>query len=398
MGGGGKCLPNSSFPDTATHPESLSKPSPNAIGCYDYTVAEQSDASKAESFSFSQSASEDERESKVFMALMESYCSSRAQSRAALDDEKLAILRHKPGDWIENVAGFAVENYDIPEITTLLLIGPQGSGKSSLVNRITRAFDENSSGLDRAQVSYARTGEGTCFLQEYPIPRNSGTLCVYDTRSLSLVPSENLHLLMRWMTNGVVHGEMAFHISDDAIKKNKMKIKAKNLHGYFCKKRTVNFVILVVNGVSILESMESKETQYIDMIVQTFNSPYVAFRDNKPAVVITHGDKLSFHDRAFVRAKLGELLGIPPCMQIFDIPENTDNVTEASIVNLLRFCIENSDRNLPPKRTFWIEAQQSLKKICSIMQQQNPFEVLILFVSCFVSIYALVRIIVLQME
>ncbi|PKU78842.1 hypothetical protein MA16_Dca000185 [Dendrobium catenatum] len=224
MGGGGKCLPNSSFPETTTHPESLPKPSLNAIGCSDYTVAEQSDGSKAESFSFSQSASEDERESKVFMALMESYCSSRAQSRGALDDEKLAILRSK------------------------------------------------------SIIADARTGEGTCFLQEYPIPRNSGTLCVYDTRSLSLVPSENLHLLMRWMTNGVVHGEMAFHISDDAIKKNKMKIKAKNLHGYFCKKRTVNFVILVVNGVSILESMESKETQYIDMIVQTFNSPYVAFR------------------------------------------------------------------------------------------------------------------------
>lgn len=42
--------------------------------------------------------------------------------------------------------------------------------------------------------------------------------------------------------------------------------------------------------------------------------------DDKPAVVITHGDLLSHDERACVRLYLGELLGIPPTTQIFDIP------------------------------------------------------------------------------
>lgn len=42
--------------------------------------------------------------------------------------------------------------------------------------------------------------------------------------------------------------------------------------------------------------------------------------DDKPVVVITHGDLLSLSDRARVRVQLGELLGIPPAKQIFDIP------------------------------------------------------------------------------
>ncbi|PKA59411.1 hypothetical protein AXF42_Ash019565 [Apostasia shenzhenica] len=43
------------------------------------------------------------------------------------------------------------------------------------------------------------------------------------------------------------------------------------------------------------------------------------YADVKPVVVMTHGDKLSPHDRAFVRMKLGQILGIPPSSQIFDI-------------------------------------------------------------------------------
>lgn len=42
--------------------------------------------------------------------------------------------------------------------------------------------------------------------------------------------------------------------------------------------------------------------------------------DDKPVVVVTHGDLLSLSDRARVRVHLGKLLGIPPKKQIFDIP------------------------------------------------------------------------------
>lgn len=59
-------------------------------------------------------------------------------------------------------------------------------------------------------VDNASAVPGTCFLQEYMIPRNSKSLCVYDTRGLSTIPSENLKLLQQWMTRGVRHGAMDF--------------------------------------------------------------------------------------------------------------------------------------------------------------------------------------------
>ncbi|PKA59410.1 hypothetical protein AXF42_Ash019564 [Apostasia shenzhenica] len=151
-------------------------------------------------------AGDAEQQSEDFNSFIQSYCRWRPPSRS-LDDAKLAILRHKPGDWIEKVGGLGAEDYDIPERITLLLIGPRSSGKSCLVNKITRVFDDDPSASDRAQVSYSGSAEGTCFLQEYPIPRNSSSLCLYDTRSLSIVPSDNLKLLERWMNEGVSHGE-----------------------------------------------------------------------------------------------------------------------------------------------------------------------------------------------
>lgn len=41
--------------------------------------------------------------------------------------------------------------------------------------------------------------------------------------------------------------------------------------------------------------------------------------DDKPAVVVTYGDRLSFQQRSQVQNELAETLAIPP-QQIFDIP------------------------------------------------------------------------------
>lgn len=52
------------------------------------------------------------------------------------------------------------------------------------------------------------TGDGTYFLQEYMIPRDSTSICLYDTRSLSGNANDNDRILNRWITNGVHHGEL----------------------------------------------------------------------------------------------------------------------------------------------------------------------------------------------
>lgn len=72
---------------------------------------------------------------------------------AFFDFLTLISLRHKPGDWIEEVGGTTAGDYEVSDCTTLLLIGPRGSGKSTLINRITRVFEDDQSAPERAQVS-----------------------------------------------------------------------------------------------------------------------------------------------------------------------------------------------------------------------------------------------------
>lgn len=60
---------------------------------------------------------------------------------------------YRPGTWIEKAKGLKLCDYDVPETTCLLLVGPIGSGKSSLINRISKVFDDNKFAPARAQVS-----------------------------------------------------------------------------------------------------------------------------------------------------------------------------------------------------------------------------------------------------
>lgn len=257
------------------------------------------------------------------------------------------------------------------------------------------------------------------------IPRRSAFFCLYDTRSLSSDPLENAQMVRRWMMKGVRHGELvirwgfntffvddrtwfifqvvcelflalAFRESDDSDLRTRLKYKAHWQGHPPSTIRAVNFVIFVVNGLSILKSMEGKDdhdVSYMDMVATTYNLPHLSFKgttvflillvtvdqsvcnhgfsrflsslfwssspyllfklqegalhnkeispvifqrmnnrvtylnfifaffaDDKPVVVVTHGDLLSVSDRARIRVHLGERLGIPPMKQIFDIP------------------------------------------------------------------------------
>ncbi|KAG1330526.1 hypothetical protein COCNU_02G004940 [Cocos nucifera] len=292
----------------------------------------------------------------TYFEVLASYVTPPRMPPHVLQAAKNIIARHRPGDWIEQVGGTKGSDYDIPETTTLLLVGPRGSGKSTLVNRITRVFQADPFAPDRAQVSYnVSVTEGSCFLQEYMIPRNSKSLCVYDTRSLSTLSSDNFKLLQHWMMQGVSHRQMVIRGSDDVVTRKRIKDTAQQGQFCPCQKRMVNFVIFVVDGISVLKSIDDKDMQYNDMIAETFNYPFLSFRDNKPVVVVTHGDQLSLSDRAHIRAYLGELLGIPPLTQIFDIPGRNEYDTELAIVDMLRYSIEHADRNLPFKHNFLLE-------------------------------------------
>ncbi|KAA8543539.1 hypothetical protein F0562_021715 [Nyssa sinensis] len=292
------------------------------------------------------------RRSSIYREVLQSYDELRRRSEN-LEEAKSKILSYTPGAWIEMVGGMKLSDYDVPKTASLLLIGPRGSGKSSLVNKISRVFEDDKFASERAQVSYnSSVGDGTYFLQEYMIPRGSTSFCLNDTRSLSDESYENMEMLKRWMTKGVRHGELAIRDSDSSSLKTIMKSKARH-NGYKSSEaRMVNFVIYVVNGLSVLKSMNSNDEagmQYTQLISTTFNCPFLSFKDDKPVIVVTHGDLLSLSDRAMIRVHLGELLGIPPKKQIFDIPEISDPMTELTIVDMLRYSLEHADRNLPGK-------------------------------------------------
>ncbi|KAL9436330.1 hypothetical protein AB3S75_022394 [Citrus x aurantiifolia] len=262
------------------------------------------------------------RRDAVFREVLQSYDQLRTRI-GSLTDAKNKILSYTPGAWIENVGGMTLSDYDVPKTTSLLLIGPKGSGKSSLVNRISKVFENDKFASERAQVTYnSSVGDGTYFLQEYTIPR------------------------------GVRHGELVIRRSDSSSLRNRMRCKARKIGCEPSVIRKVNFVIFVVDGLAVLKSMEGDsdvEKQYDQIVATTFNCPYLSFRDDKPVVVVTHGDLLSLTDRARIRTYLGELLGIPPAKQIFDIPESSDPENELIIIDMLRYCLEHADRNLSCK-------------------------------------------------
>lgn len=62
-------------------------------------------------------------------------------------------LRYKPGAWIEKVGGLERSDYDVPKTTCLLMVGPSGSGKSSLINRISKVLEDDKFAPPRAQES-----------------------------------------------------------------------------------------------------------------------------------------------------------------------------------------------------------------------------------------------------
>ncbi|KAL6605946.1 hypothetical protein ACP70R_041599 [Stipagrostis hirtigluma subsp. patula] len=311
----------------------------------------------------------------------------RLQERS-LREAKELIRRYKPGDWIEGVGGTKPGDYVLPEITTLLLVGPRGAGKSTLLNRVTRVFDKDDDPFapDRAQVSRNSKSNGTNFLREYPVPRNSSAICIYDTRSLSSDREKNFKMLRQWMTKGISHGDMVTWDSNDGTKINVIRSLGRQCNFLRCKTRKVNFVIFVVNGVSVLESIDSNKKGYTDMLHETFMCPFLSFGDDKPVVVVTHGDRLSMQQCAYVQNELAELLGIP-LQQIFDIPGSDDYETDLAVLDMLRYCIQHAEQNFPLKLNYLLEVNgsETLKNIAErLMGLDAVIEVTIIFLCTFI--------------
>lgn len=305
----------------------------------------------------------------VYIDVLKSYDELHLH-KDRLKESKSKFLSYTPGSWIEEVDGIKKSDYYIPKKMTLLLIGPKASGKSSLVNKISMVLEDDPFTPERAPVSYSSVGDGTYFLQEYTIPRGSSSFCLYDTRSLSDDLAENKKMVKQWMTKGVRHGELIKRDSDDVHLKSKLNSKARRNSFCAIEAKVVNFVIFVVSAVSVLELMDSDdetERQKTQAVATIFNDPHLSFEDSKPVVVLTHGDLLSLSERTHIRMHLGQLLGIHPKKQIFDIPESDDAGTKLTILNMLRYCLEHADKNLPFKKDLPFKGPFSSKGVLEML-------------------------------
>lgn len=79
--------------------------------------------------------------------------------------------------------------------------------------------------------------------------------------------------------------------SDGSSLRTRMKSKARQSGYDSSRTRMVNFVIFVVNGLSVLKSMDSDEVagrKYNKLIVSTFNCPYLSFKGIRRLSALFH--------------------------------------------------------------------------------------------------------------
>ncbi|CAM6084770.1 unnamed protein product [Calypogeia fissa] len=270
----------------------------------------------------------------------------------------------------------------IPDMTTLLIVGFKGAGKSSLINNVIRVLSNKPTGYYRAQVSDDPNENGTYFMGEYMLCGGSGRprVSLFDSRGL---PEDDLStsmaLLEGWMKDGVRHGQMDVRSSDNSSTKESIEKRGRHGDNRFSRKKNVNFVIFVVDAVSVFKIKESGDASKHATLVQLYKNPYLTFKDNRPVVAMTHGDKLSHDDRISTQIFLGEILGVPPVEQIFDVSglnlgwtgTTTSNVTEIeahtvrdiTILNMLTSALDCADRNLPHRKS----SAASLKEVFKSM-------------------------------
>jgi hypothetical protein len=65
--------------------------------------------------------------------------------------------------------------------------------------------------------------------------------------------------------------------TDDDAKIKNLESMGRQYSCLPCKTRKVNFVIFVVDGISILRSIDSNKKEYMDMLCQTFMNPFLSF-------------------------------------------------------------------------------------------------------------------------
>ncbi|CAA6661979.1 unnamed protein product [Spirodela intermedia] len=275
-------------------------------------------------------------------------------SHDSLDDLRHKLLSYHAGDFWVPAGGVRKEEVAIPEVITILLVGPTGSGKSSLVNLMYSVLGRSS----LIPFAHTSSGEGTTrCLEEHNVLRSlRNGFCVYDSRGFDYDhTADGLREAAGWVEDGVRHRQpCGGGVDGDTLEEN---LGDGSPPPRFARRR-VNCVVVVANMAEIFRGIKAGDTRPLDATRALFLSPSLQLCGEKPLLVLTHGDELSVEERIEGRVKVCELLGVPEatgaydvaCLNEYGLPvEELDPATAYALAEAVYRALLVADRRHPPR-------------------------------------------------
>ncbi|BBN17885.1 hypothetical protein MPTK1_7g17710 [Marchantia polymorpha subsp. ruderalis] len=251
------------------------------------------------------------------------------------------------------------DEVSIPEATTLVLVGMRSSGKSAVINKIIRALD-GEEGLSYLAPEARNPDQiGTSFLTEHRIC--GGKVSLFDTRGFTTSEvGEATQVFEDWMKKGLRDGAMERRAGDPDDFSSALSRRGRGADAWLSKRRNVNFVIFVVDASSFLYMLKSGDRHGLDALKELYDDPFLAFRDDRPVLVLTHLDDVSFRERDAARAAIAAHFQVPVGEPIYDLSAPSEACVEylgeraftraATALEMLIAALQKADRHLPAKR------------------------------------------------
>lgn len=289
------------------------------------------------------------------------------------------LLTYRSGDFWMPTGGISKDEMDIPPVATILLVGFSASGKSSLVNLMYCVLGR--SGLMPFAQTSSSSGSGTTMLlKEHNVVRSlrSG-FCVYDSRGFDYNEMGETSVgeeLSSWMNDGVHQNQeclrsgnldnVPHHVlmkdaaGDDRHDADLLILSKYNWSSKFVR-RTVNCVMVVANMAEIYKAFKAGDSKPMEATRQLFcTSAFRKCNDEKPILILTHGDMLSTEERIEGRLKICECVGASETTGVYDIvclteygflAEESDPVSAYALTEAVYRALLISDRTHVPKKT-----------------------------------------------